>query len=101
MKKAEQKTTIALMALFSSLFIIHFSFAGSTATFTARCYMPEMVSTEKIETNVPATKEATIEIRQKKDDTVSKENKNIFQKTEEIISESTKETQIITTVCAK
>ena len=97
-----RKIVIAVIAV---LFLsVASSCMGSTepsATFTAHCYMPAMISSTTIEQVTTQNKDIVVEENKEKDSFISEKNQNIVQKTEEIISKETQEPQIITTVCAK
>lgn len=101
MKKSEKITVAIVEVLFAGLIFSRFGFAGTTATFTAHCYMPAIVSSATIEQVAVQDKNIAAEEHQLNDSRASEKNPNIVQKTEEIISQETKEPQVITTVCAK
>lgn len=101
MKKTRKIVIAIIVMLFIGLAFSRVGFAGPSAAFTARCYMPAMVSSTTIEQVTTQNKDMVVEENKEKDSFISEKNPNIVQKTEEITSEETQEPQIITTVCAK
>ena len=101
MRRARERAIILVMALLLGIISIKPIFAETSATFSASCYMPFYVDMPEGKM-APTNSENNI---QEANTLVQineiKEESNLTQQQEEIISEDSEEIEIIKTVCAK